>query len=187
MGIEKMKGKAKKVAAKMKHEVGILSTLQGEHGEVSSLMSQLRKKAGDGNGADLHARNSLFQKIRSELLIHARAEQEVFYGACKTHPDLHDRIQHAEREHREIEQLLDQLSTMALDAPTWMDTFGQLKERVEHHVHEEEHEVFPRAKRILGDDELRRLDDEYGSERQQVERSIPPMQPPGGRYGEQRI
>lgn len=85
--------------------------------------------------------------ISKELLVHAHAEQETFYKALTMHPEGRDKALHGEEEHNEIEEQIKKIN-IASDSQ-WEEEVIALKKLVEHHVREEEGEIFSTAKKIF--------------------------------------
>jgi hemerythrin superfamily protein len=152
-----VKGAVKQASQAVRGRTGIYATLSKEHGEVSSLMSELAGTDADETGR----RRDLFAKVKTELVAHSKSEDAVLYSALASHPKLRDKIEHSRLEHAEVDQLLDELDDMDIEHQSWMNKFEKLQRSVEHHVHEEENELFPRAREILSADEARSLDDAY--------------------------
>ncbi|HZO15109.1 MAG TPA: hemerythrin domain-containing protein [Polyangiaceae bacterium] len=133
------------VGAMLRGDAGIFKRLKAEHAEISSLLKQVA--ATKGNGVEVRRR--LFPKIKNELLAHSKAEEHEFYELLKAFADTRDIVSRNAEEHGGIEQLLHSLETMNVEPASWMDVFEQLKLRVEHHVDEEEHKLFPLAKQHI--------------------------------------
>ncbi len=132
------KGAAKQVASVLKGRAGIYATLAKEHGAVSSLLNQALETS------SIEKRDALLDKIRVELLSHARAEEMTLYDALSSLDDTRAESRHSRSEHQEIEQLLvDALATSS------DESIRELLEAVEHHVAEEENVLFVRADELL--------------------------------------
>lgn len=86
-----------------------------------------------------------------ELLVHAHAEQETFYKALLQHKESKDEATHGEHEHQEIEEQIKVIN--AATGKSWDNAVLELKELVEHHVKEEENEIFKVAKKLFSDKE----------------------------------
>ena len=155
--ISKAMGAAKKATATLTGYTGIFSTLQKEHGEVAALMKRVQATGSD----DVDDRRSLFAKIRTELLAHAHAEQETFYDRLAERPETVDLVTEAKREHEELEAILDELSDLDVSSEQFDDRFEELVSETEHHVAEEENELFPKAKDALTSEEISQLDDAF--------------------------
>jgi hypothetical protein len=121
---------------------------------VAALMKRVQATGTD----DVEDRRNLFEKIRSELLAHAHAEQGTFYDRLAERPETVDLVGEAQREHEELEAILDELAELDVSSEQWDDRFEELVSETEHHVAEEENELFPKAKDALSDDEVESID-----------------------------
>jgi len=131
---------------------GIFRKLAEEHAAMATMMSRV------AGATDARVREELFPVIRRELLAHAHAESREFYDLLKQQPHTHDLAQHSEQEHREIEQLLSQLSSIEVTNDVWADLFQRLKIAVDHHVAEEEGPVFEGAKHVLDSERAKEIE-----------------------------
>ncbi|MCC5013881.1 MULTISPECIES: hemerythrin domain-containing protein [unclassified Legionella] len=87
--------------------------------------------------------------IAQELLVHAHAEQETLYRRLAEHPQTNEIALHGEKEHREIEDQINKVIQSKVSGKNWEKAVLKLKEIVEHHVREEEGELFNQAKKII--------------------------------------
>lgn len=125
-----------------------------------------------------HVQQTLFEQIKAELSAHATAEEQTFYKAISdASHDVHVEkdVDHAEHEHDDIRNLLDRLSEEAMASPKWMLLFGELKHAVEHHVEEEETEVFSEAKRVLSAEKAEQLAVEMAALKEQLLPTVAPV------------
>jgi hypothetical protein len=157
-------GKAKQVGQAVRGRSGIYGTLSKDHGTVAALMSRLA--ATDADEAD--RRQELFTEIRDELTLHSETEDAVFYTELAKHQQLAEKIEHARSEHEEITMLLEELGEMQIDHQSWMNKFLRLQDRVQHHVDDEEGEIFPLAEKVLSSEGAERLDDEFKARKKQA-------------------
>lgn len=163
-GMSKAQGMAKQIKAKLSGQHGILNTLAKEHGEVSALMARIEATKNQGDGAD--TRRDLFEKVVIELLSHAHAEERLLYDALERYPESQNKVKDARNEHHEMERIIGELDGLPYSATEWMTRFSELKQLVQHHVDEEESEVFNIAMDVMSKDELQALDERYLEERQ---------------------
>jgi hemerythrin-like domain-containing protein len=89
--------------------------------------------------------------------VHARIEETIFYPALEKADETRDLTLEAFEEHRFVKQLLGELQSLAKDEEQWTAKFTVLKENVEHHVEEEEGEMFPKARKVLSEEDAERL------------------------------
>ncbi len=132
----------------------IYAYLKTDHRRVAKLMTDL---------LDIRLpaiRQNLFGQIRLELAVHADAEERTFYKAitdAARDKGVAAKIVHSEEEHDEIRELLEVLNDTPVSSDFWLEKFGELKHAVEHHVQEEENEVFNLAQSLLSRETARRL------------------------------
>jgi hemerythrin superfamily protein len=139
-----------------KKDSGIFETLKHEHREVSALFEQIEANRANGQRAE-----QVFAILAGKLLAHAKGEEQVVYPRFAKLPGLSDLVLEARQEHEIVESLIVKLQTVELDPASWRATVKVLKEEVEHHVKEEENDVFPRARRELDDDAAEELARRY--------------------------
>ena len=124
-----------------------IEMLISQHKEVDGLFAQIEAATSD----DKKAR--LFAELADKLAIHATIEEKHFYPAVKA-KRTEDILLESLEEHLGIKRVLaDLLATEASD-----DTFDAkikvLKEQVEHHVEEEQTDLFPKVKKLLDSETL---------------------------------
>lgn len=149
-------GKAKSMGKAMKGYSGIFRQLAEEHGEVSTLIQRVR--VADETSP---ARRELFPEIRKELLSHARAEEQEFYGPLRRRTEMQKIVQHSITEHEEVERLLEDLQSTDMATPDWTKLFHRIADAVQEHVKEEEQELFPQARDVMEDGEAERMKESY--------------------------
>ena len=142
---------------------GILQTLAEEHGKVDAMMKRVKSA-----GNDAQVRNEFFPTIRKELLAHSDAEEEKFYDVIRKEASLKDKVEHSEKEHRDIEKALDKVGNCNPDTDAWGAAFDELMETVDHHVDEEEGEVFPAAAKHFSREQLENMDDDFKAAKKQA-------------------
>ncbi len=140
----------------------IFDLLRTEHREVASLMEAIA--ATEENGAE--DRPALFGRLYKALLPHARAEEETLYARIREEDATRDIALEGVQEHRVVSLLLGELNEMATHGETWMAKFKVLKENVDHHVKEEEGEMFPKARKVLSAREQEEITTAYREARQ---------------------
>jgi hemerythrin superfamily protein len=135
----------------------IYNYLKKDHRKVSELMEKvLASRSAD-------RREELFEEIKKELTLHAHTEEKTFYAALEESQKTEEKIEHAEEEHEEIEEYLEKLSKLSPESEKWLVTFGEFKHAVEHHVEEEEGEIFEKAQKVLSEKQAQSLAKEMDS------------------------
>jgi iron-sulfur cluster repair protein YtfE (RIC family) len=122
--------------------------LKADHKKVAGILEKLDSTTERG----VKTREELFTQLKTELDVHARIEETIFYPALAEADETRDITLEAFEEHRLVKQLLSELESMPKDDEQWTAKFTVLKENVEHHVEEEEGEMFPKARKVLGEE-----------------------------------
>lgn len=143
----------------------IYSALKHDHDEAKALLEKLS----DTSEKAVKTRAKGFEKLKTELIAHSRAEEEVFYGALRDQDKTHDDVLEGEQEHHMVDVLLEEMSKLEVSDEQWTAKLTVLKEQIEHHVEEEEDELFEKAKKILSDDDAKRLAEEFKQHKKQHE------------------
>ena len=81
----------------------------------------------------------------------------LFYPAMKQFDETRDMIGEAMEEHQEVDQLLNDMATLSPGDDEFQDKLEELRDSVEHHIDEEENELFPRAEELCGDERLNEM------------------------------
>lgn len=129
--------------------------LKKDHKKVSDLLKRLDKT----EESDASTREELFGQLKNELETHTQIEETIFYPALEDNEQTKDITLEAYEEHNVVKTLLQELEDLKKDDETWGAKLTVLKENVEHHVDEEEGEMFSKAKKILNKDEREALGD----------------------------
>jgi hemerythrin superfamily protein len=131
-----------------------LNLLKKDHASVRTLFGRFERTG----KTDLEKRNDLLAQIRREIQIHLRAEEEIFYPALKAlNGEGRQLVSQALNDHKDINDLLTQISRLKLTAKNFDDRFEALIESVDHHVEEEEGEIFRFAEENCSEQELEDL------------------------------
>ncbi|HEY9283568.1 MAG TPA: hemerythrin domain-containing protein [Pyrinomonadaceae bacterium] len=126
--------------------------LMNDHQKVSEIFDRMES-------GDAALRRELFPRLKQELDVHAHVEETIFYPALKERAETRDIATHAYSEHNEVKQMLDELQAglTGADDAAWGARLTKLRQSVEHHVKEEEGEMFTRARAALDDDQIAQL------------------------------
>jgi len=147
-----------------------IALLKTDHATVKKMF----EKEGTLTNKDSEKKASLFNQIAAALEVHAAIEEEIFYPAVKKARSEHvkDEVREAYEEHKQIKGLLAQVSSITPADETYDMKIKVLKEDVEHHVKEEEGEMFPDAKRFLGESRLVELGAQLEARKQELENNL---------------
>ena len=127
--------------------------LKKDHKTVAGLMDKIEATTERA----IKSREELFTELKNELDVHARIEEAILYPVLEKAEPTHDISLEAYEEHKVVKQLLSELESEPKDAEEWTAKFTVLKENVEHHVEEEEGEMFTKARKVLSEEELEEL------------------------------
>ena len=127
--------------------------LKADHEKVAGILENIEETTERA----VKGRDELFAQLKQELDLHARIEEEVLYPALEEAEETRDITLEAYEEHRLVKQLLAELETEPKDTEEWPAKFSVLKENIEHHVEEEEGEMFSQARTALSEAEIEEL------------------------------
>ena len=128
-----------------------IAILLADHKKVKKLFKDFDKLKENGEVADKQA---LVEEICTELTIHAEIEEEVFYPAVREAIDADDMMNEADVEHACAKDLIAQLQAMDGSDQLYDAKVTVLGEYINHHVAEEENEMFPKVKKAKLDLEV---------------------------------
>ncbi|WKB54247.1 hemerythrin domain-containing protein [Eleftheria terrae] len=122
----------------------VIEMLKEDHKRVKKAFRDFSKLDPEN---DPQACQQLADQICTDLQLHARLEEEVFYPAARSGMDEPELIEEAEVEHASAKWLIEQLRTMSPDNPRFAATVTVLGEYVKHHIKEEEGDIFEKLSR----------------------------------------
>ena len=131
-----------------------LSLLKRDHDEVKKMLATLDETTERA----IKTRGETFTKLRSELDIHETIEEEIFYPALKDHPKTKDIALEGYEEHHVVDTVMGEMLGLDVSDETWTAKFTVMKENLEHHIEEEETEMFKQARQVFDEAELQELD-----------------------------
>jgi hemerythrin-like domain-containing protein len=138
--------------------------LKTDHRKVEDLFSQLESASGQ-------AKMRVFEQIKTELELHTHIEETIFYPALEEPKQTHELTLEAYEEHDVVKKLLKELSRAKSPTEEWEAQAKVLQENVEHHVEEEENELFKKAKAVLSTDEIETLGEQMENEKERQQRT----------------
>ena len=124
-----------------------MEMLKRQHRQVEKLFKQL-----DGEDST-DARRRTFEQIADALAIHATIEERHFYPAVKEQPT-EDILLESVEEHLEIKRAIADLLAMDAGEENFDAKVQVLREDVEHHVEEEEKQLFPKVEKLFDEETL---------------------------------
>lgn len=118
----------------------IIEELKEDHKRVRAAFRAAEKLDAEEDGEEL---KEIVDQTCAELEIHAQLEEELFYPAAREALKEADLVDEAEVEHNSAKALIAQLREMSPEDEKYAATFKVLGEYVNHHIKEEENEMFP--------------------------------------------
>lgn len=134
----------------------IFEALREDHDKQRELFELLLSTSGDSVG-----RRRMFQDLKENLQAHAKYEERYFYAPLMDEDMTVEPSRHAVHEHYKIDTKLDELDSTDFSSPQWLMKLKELKDLVEHHLDEEEHEFFQMAGRVLSQSQKNNLASKY--------------------------
>ena len=126
-----------------------ISLLKEDHRKVEKLFKEIEE-------APPGKREQIYNEINKELTIHAELEEKLFYPAADAAKQTHELALEAMEEHKQMKIVLADLEQADKKTETWLAGFKVLMEDVQHHVKEEETELFPKIKKeVLSEQQLK--------------------------------
>jgi hemerythrin superfamily protein len=129
--------------------VDAIELLQTQHEEAKTLFRKIEKAEDD-------EKQDLFERLADVLAVHATIEEKRFYPATRN-ARTEEMLQEAVEEHLAAKRIIADLLEMIPDDPQFDAKVAVLKEQVEHHIEDEEEELFPEVRKMLEPDELEDL------------------------------
>jgi hemerythrin-like domain-containing protein len=127
-----------------------IALLKTDHDKVKRLLDELETITERG----IKTRAELFSTIKGELTLHEIVEEEIFYPELKAHPKAKDIVLEGYEEHHVVDTLMKELEELDVSDETWGAKALVMKENIEHHIEEEEGEMFRTARQVFDAAEL---------------------------------
>jgi hemerythrin-like domain-containing protein len=151
--------------------VDAIALLKEDHDKVKKLLTELETTTERG----IKTRTELFATIKGELTVHEIIEEEIFYPELKAHPKARDIVLEGYEEHHVVDLLMSELEGMDVSDERWGAKAIVMKENIEHHIEEEEGEMFAKARQVFDRQELIELGERMAKRKlsAQTELNIP--------------
>jgi hypothetical protein len=141
-----------------------MTLLKQDHDKVKKMLDQLDSTTERG----VKTREELFTKLKRELEIHEAIEEEIFYPALKDHPKTKEITLEAYEEHHVVDTVMAEIEAVPFDDETWGAKLTVMKENLEHHIDEEEGEMFDQARQVFDEDELEDLGERMAARKEEL-------------------
>lgn len=139
-----------------------LDLLKNDHEKVSGILERLDQTTERA----LKTREDQYARLKEEIDTHSYIEETLFYPALSEDNRTHALTLSAYEQHKVVKGLLDEMDAIPVDTEQWTAKFKVLKTSVEQHVQDEEKEIFPQARQVLGKARLEELGEELEAAKQ---------------------
>lgn len=139
--------------------------LKQQHQQVKQLFEQFKSSEDDAQG--------IVRQLCDNLVIHDKLEHDILYPALLKHEETKDIVLEGLEEHHLMKIVLKQLASLDATDESYKAKVTVLQELVQHHIEEEESEMFKQAKQVLGDETLSRM----GEQMQQLTEQFMAQEP----------
>jgi hemerythrin superfamily protein len=131
----------------------IFQILKADHKKVSALLKKLEKTTEKQPAL----REKLFNQFRIEFLTHATAEDAAVYTPLKAKEATREMILEAREEHSLVEHLILLQASVYPSDERWGPKMTVIQDLIEHHVEEEESELFKKMRKHCTPEELENI------------------------------
>lgn len=130
-----------------------LDLLEQDHRRMEDLLEQCSKTTARASAK----RTELLQAITKELRAHELIEEKVLYPALKKHAEAKDIVLEGYQEHHVADLIVAELQALPPTDERWGAKLEVLKENIEHHIEEEEDDMFKTARSVMSREHLEKL------------------------------
>ena len=130
-----------------------ITLLEADHRRFEDLL----KQGEDTTERAVKGRKELLETLTTELNLHEMVEEKLLYPALQAHPEARDIVLEGYQEHHVADILTRELHEVGANDQQWAAKFKVLKESLEHHIQEEEGEMFRKARGIFSREDLAAL------------------------------
>ena len=140
----------------MEKQQDLIDAIVADHRAAAALLDELEASG------DARNRGSLVERVITQLVRHAVAEEQYLYPAVREAlPDGDELADHGLAGHAAAEQVMKELSRVDPATPVFDDLVGSLAASVRHHIQDAERDLLPRLRSACEDAELRELGLKY--------------------------
>ncbi|WP_242541213.1 hemerythrin domain-containing protein [Phormidium pseudopriestleyi] len=143
--------------------MNILEIIYEDHRKVDTLFMEIE------NTSDAKKREEFFAQIYKDLTAHSEAEEEVVYPAIRAQLP---KVQHLYDEQAQMKQLLETIKSSNGSDASFMTRVKQLKEMVQHHVKEEEGDMFNKFRQTMNEAQMEQLSKQFKEAKSRIQQSM---------------
>jgi len=141
-----------------------ITLLKDDHDRLKKLLNELDATTERG----VKTRERLLGRVKEELTVHESIEEEIFYPALKEHPKTKEITLEAYEEHHVVDMVMKEIEGLPFDDERWSAKFTVMKENIEHHIEEEEGQMFKQARQVFEEEELEALGERMAARKEQL-------------------
>jgi hemerythrin HHE cation binding domain-containing protein len=145
-----------------------LSLLRADHDKMRKLLNELETTTERG----VKTRQELFATIKGELTVHETIEEEIFYPALMEMARTRDITLESYEEHHVVDLLMGELEELDVTDERWGAKAKVMQENVEHHMEEEEGEMFRKTRQVFEDAELEELGERMAARKETAAKEL---------------
>ena len=146
----------------------VLQLLKEDHDKIKKILTHLESTTDRG----VKTREEFYTKVRAELQVHEAIEEEILYPALKEHPKAKDLVLEAYEEHNVVDMVIAEIDALPYDDETWGAKLTVMRENIEHHIGEEESEMFEQCRSVFDRDELAELGHRMEARKEELQRAM---------------
>lgn len=128
----------------------IHAVIKTDHDEARELMEKIVRARAD------HRREEMALELKEMILLHAKSEEATYYNAL-IEKGMEQKMSHAKEEHETVEKLFAELESINPASDRWLIVFGEIKQGLEHHMEEEEGDIFKKSQELISAEEGEQL------------------------------
>lgn len=130
--------------------MNLVQVLKKDHREMQGLCKKLK----DTTSRAVKTRGDLFETLFNLIYAHTKAEEEALYSTLLEHEKFRDEIMEGYEEHHVVDLLMNEMKQQSFETEQWKAKITVLSELLDHHIKEEEEEIFPKVSRFLANETL---------------------------------
>src|SRR4051812_15138817 len=138
-----------------------LTLLEEDHERIKKMLSHGEKTTERGE----KTRTELFERLKESLVAHESMEEQILYPALKAHSKAKELTLEAYEEHHVVDLVLEELEQTPVSDDQWGAKFTVARENIEHHIEEEESDMFKMCREIFSAEEL----DQMGAQMAEIQ------------------
>jgi len=128
-----------------------IEILKKDHQEVMSVLQSILKS----KITAVKTREKLINKLYSLVKLHSIVEEKLIYPTGLAHPKLEKITRESLAEHEAVDILFKKILKVEVNDENWLAKCNVIKENLEHHIDEEEKNLFPILNKLLSEEDLK--------------------------------